>query len=442
MGRSPHSFIALCLALSSPCLGEKSEYAVTLNRDSFDGFISERRSQQRAALVMFHVSWCKACQRTFPFFDAAAGAVQDYGVSVDFAHVECTDDKTLCQKYEVQGYPTIKLFFPEEDRPPQNFRGQRTQDGFLRYAKRMTSAPLRRMGSRTELVQAMAFEPYAAMVVAERYAEAFTPLAQKYMDRHVIAMAPTVSELIPQGLEVEGGEVSLAVLANPPQQWPGQGQANFAAAFYDGPMDNVTAVGSWLQRNRFPGVWALGQENFYEFTHADQSAVLVALGKEAVDEALEMEIRGAQKDQAGQFFLGVLNGSHWSEELKMFNIYPQELPRVLVSEKNFEIWVEDIAQLRVAHLRKDLAALAAGAPLLQQGRTILSKILFWKREAWRLGIRMKEHAGKGWMEGLTVAGAAFSLLVLVGLLGMCLNACCSALLTDEEPTFTQTKKRQ
>lgn len=81
----------------------------TLNKDSFDEFIRQQKQQQRAVLVMFHVSWCKACQRTFPIFSAASDAVLSSEVPMAFAHVECTDDKTLCQRFQVQGYPTIKL---------------------------------------------------------------------------------------------------------------------------------------------------------------------------------------------------------------------------------------------------------------------------------------------------------------------------------------------
>lgn len=434
-----------CLLSRSIVSGEKGKNAIALTRDTFDSFLQGQRDKNRAALVMFHVSWCKACQRTFPFFDAAAATVPSQGVEMDFGHVECTDDKTLCQKFEVQGYPTIKLFFPEADRAPQNFRGQRTEEGFLRYAKRMTTAPVRSLASASELVQAMAFEPFAALLIADRHVEALTFVAQRYMDRHIIASAPSVADLLPEALKDAAGAASLAVLASPAQLWPGRGTATFSASYYEGSMDNLSVVADWVARNRFPGVWALGEGNFYEFTHSDRPAVLVALGPE-VGEDLEQEIRGAQREFSQEFLFGALNGSHWSEELKMFNIHPQELPRVLMSEKNFEIWIEDVQALRPDALRGDLAALQAGAPLLRQGRTILGKILFWKREAGRFVVRMGAHASKGWMEALMVAGAAFSFLVLVVLLGMCLITCCNALFSDEEPDVAaaaaKLKKRQ
>eukprot|EP00439_Symbiodinium_sp_Y106_P039715 s166_g4.t2 len=101
------------------------------------------------------------------------------------------------------------------------------------------------------------------------------------------------------------------------------GTATFSASYYEGSMDNLSVVADWVARNRFPGVWALGEGNFYEFTHSDRPAVLVALGPE-VGEDLEQEIRGAQREFSQEFLFGALNGSHWSEELKMFNIHPQE----------------------------------------------------------------------------------------------------------------------
>ena len=44
---------------------------------------------------------------------------------------------------------------------------------------------------------------------------------------------------------------------------------------------------------------------------------------------------------------------------------------------------EDIDQLRASALKEDLQKLLSGAPLLRQGRTIDSKIFFYKREIWR-----------------------------------------------------------
>eukprot|EP00913_Durusdinium_trenchii_P014072 g13212.t1 len=85
----------LLLLMGTTCRGAGDHgNATTLTKDTFDAFLQQQREQQRAALVMFHVSWCKACQRTFPTFAAAAtSAAVPSEVPVAFAHVDCTDDK-------------------------------------------------------------------------------------------------------------------------------------------------------------------------------------------------------------------------------------------------------------------------------------------------------------------------------------------------------------
>eukprot|EP00913_Durusdinium_trenchii_P014076 g13215.t2 len=286
--------------------------------------------------------------------------------------------QALCQKFEVQGYPTIKFFFPEEERPPQNFRGHRSIEGFLRYARRMTSAPIRHM-SLAELEEALKTESYSALLLLERHAESMLPVARRWMDRHVIAMAAELGQLLPQAVGNVPAEASLAVwelsgivASVPPssileeqlwrevdnllertyafrqklwvglrrasaliaedwrysgyciglaedqvfsparQQWPGQSGAVPAVAFFQGSMENTSAVDEWIAAHRFPGVWALQEQNFYEFTHSDRSAVLVAVAE--ATEALEAEVRGAQQRFAEHFVFGAMNGSHWAQE--------------------------------------------------------------------------------------------------------------------------------
>eukprot|EP00913_Durusdinium_trenchii_P014075 g13215.t1 len=219
--------------------------------------------------------------------------------------------QALCQKFEVQGYPTIKFFFPEEERPPQNFRGHRSIEGFLRYARRMTSAPIRHM-SLAELEEALKTESYSALLLLERHAESMLPVARRWMDRHVIAMAAELGQLLPQAVGNVPAEASLAVFSPARQQWPGQSGAVPAVAFFQGSMENTSAVDEWIAAHRFPGVWALQEQNFYEFTHSDRSAVLVAVAE--ATEALEAEVRGAQQRFAEHFVFGAMNGSHWAQE--------------------------------------------------------------------------------------------------------------------------------
>jgi len=404
--------------------------------------MQEQREKNSPALVMFHVGWCKACQRTFPLFANASDIAKEEGLGMDFAHADCTDDKSLCQKFEVQGYPTIKLFFPESEKPPQSFKGQRTSKGFVKYAKRMTSPPIRSFTNFAELEKALEEEAYAAFITTEKSAKGIKPLAEKWMDRHLIASAPKLADLIP-GDSAVPENARLAVVSLPKQQWArvGGAAAEPAVSFYTGPLDDETAMHSWLAANRFPGIWTVSEVNFYDFTHADQPTALVAAGGDGATEELEKQIRRAQGTLSSKYFFGVLNATHWAEELKVFNIYPHELPRVLVTEQNFDLWVEDVNELRATELQADLQNLADGAPLLRQGKSLLNKAFYWKREGWRYMLKKHAYAQQGPSEAaaVIVSLVALAVVALVILWGTC--ACCRLLMMDDpEPDFTHYRR--
>lgn len=66
---------------------------------------------ERASVVQFYAPWCGHCQKLKPEFMKAAKSAQGM---VDFVAVNCDEDanKPLCQRYKVQGFPTIKTFRP------------------------------------------------------------------------------------------------------------------------------------------------------------------------------------------------------------------------------------------------------------------------------------------------------------------------------------------
>ncbi len=50
---------------------------------------------------------CGHCKALLPEFEKAATTLKDKAV---LAKVDCTVEAELCQRFEVQGYPTIKWF--------------------------------------------------------------------------------------------------------------------------------------------------------------------------------------------------------------------------------------------------------------------------------------------------------------------------------------------
>jgi len=78
-------------------------------------------------LVEFYAPWCGHCKNLEPHFAAAASALK--GV-VKLVAVDATQNGPLAQKYNVGGYPTLKLF-GNDKKKPEDYQGGRETDPII-----------------------------------------------------------------------------------------------------------------------------------------------------------------------------------------------------------------------------------------------------------------------------------------------------------------------
>jgi len=86
------------------------------------------------ALVMFYAPWCGHCKKLKPEFDKAAGDLLANDPPVTLAKVDCTEDgKDTCGRFEVRGYPTLKIFRNGE--VSADYNGPRDAAGIIKFMK-------------------------------------------------------------------------------------------------------------------------------------------------------------------------------------------------------------------------------------------------------------------------------------------------------------------
>lgn len=83
------------------------------------------------ALVMFYAPWCGHCKRMKPEFDKAAKVLSANDPPVTLAKVDCTEaGKDTCGRFEVRGYPTVKIFRNGE--LSSDYNGPREAPGIIK----------------------------------------------------------------------------------------------------------------------------------------------------------------------------------------------------------------------------------------------------------------------------------------------------------------------
>lgn len=121
---------------------------VTLTEKTFD---SELKAH-KYALVEFYAPWCGHCQQLKPQYAKAATILKGVDEQIMLAKVDATEEKALGQKFEVQGYPTLKWFV--DGKLAMEYSGGRDVDAIVRWVKKKTGPATVEVTSEAELEQA------------------------------------------------------------------------------------------------------------------------------------------------------------------------------------------------------------------------------------------------------------------------------------------------
>lgn len=129
------SFLSLNLCAEEIKKEGEEEYKLInnvklLTADNFDKAIAKFDH----LLVLFFAPWCGHCQRFHPDYEKAAGTLLQENIHL--AKVDCTVDRPICKKYEVKGFPTVKLFVKGQ---PENYTSGRKAQQVIDWMRDKTS---------------------------------------------------------------------------------------------------------------------------------------------------------------------------------------------------------------------------------------------------------------------------------------------------------------
>jgi len=120
-----HFHLILLLIFVLPLI--KASDVIDLNPNNFNEKVLK---SDLPFMVEFFAPWCGHCKRLEPEWEKAATNLK--GI-VPLGKVDCTAHQSLCSKYQVEGYPTIKVF-SEKGKEVTNYQQERQASAIVRFA--------------------------------------------------------------------------------------------------------------------------------------------------------------------------------------------------------------------------------------------------------------------------------------------------------------------
>ncbi|CAF0794763.1 unnamed protein product [Brachionus calyciflorus] len=110
IGKIVYLLILLNLIVSGQTLPEQDDFVYVLNSKNFDDFVNNNEF----TVVFFYAPWCGHCTNMKPFYHEVAKLLQeDTSIKSDkpvhLAKVDATVDSDLAARFQIQGYPTLKI---------------------------------------------------------------------------------------------------------------------------------------------------------------------------------------------------------------------------------------------------------------------------------------------------------------------------------------------
>ncbi|KAH7681026.1 protein disulfide-isomerase A1 protein [Dioscorea alata] len=306
----------------SPALGHsfpRDGTVIELDESNFDAAISSFDF----ILVDFYAPWCGHCKRLSPELDVAAPKLAELNEPIVIAKINADKYRKLATKYDIDGFPTLKLF---SHGVPIEYTGPRKADLLVRFLKKFVAPDVSLLESDSAVqsfVEAAGthFPIFIGFGVNESL---IVELAGKYKKKAWFSVVKGFSEdiMIPYDFDKVPALVALHPAYNEQSVFYGPFEGEFLEEF--------------IQHNQLPLCVPINYDTVKLLNSDKRNIVLTILEDQEDEKALEMakNLRAAASANRDLLFAYV-GFKQWEEFVDTFDVNKKSaLPKMLVWDGN------------------------------------------------------------------------------------------------------------
>jgi protein disulfide-isomerase A1 len=279
---------------------EREDEVIVLTDSNFDAVIAEND----IILVEFYAPWCGHCKSLAPEYASAAKTLAALNPPINIAKLDATAHEKAAKKFDIKGFPTLKLFKSGSD---SSYEGGRTAADIVSFMKKK-SGPVVKI-----ITDVDAFKTEAKVVVVGHFA------SESSAEFKAFSAAADALDDAPFGAVIGGSSNSVTVYKD-----FDEGVAEYSGAF------EKAEILAFVGGNRLPTVIPFNQENarllFGEEQPIRVQALLMA---KADDKAILDDFAVHAKAYKGKI-LAVHVDETQERVLSYFGVKASDLPSVVV----------------------------------------------------------------------------------------------------------------
>ncbi|KAJ5312900.1 hypothetical protein N7508_003730 [Penicillium antarcticum] len=307
---------------------------VTLTTDTFDEFVKEHP----LVLAEFYAPWCGHCKSLAPKYEEAATELKSKDIPL--VKVDCTAEEELCRTYEVDGYPTLKVFRGADSHKP--YAGARKTDAIVSYMTKQ-SMPAVSSVNEDNLEEFKALDKITIIgyVASDDKTsnKSFTTFAESQRDNYLFAASNDAALAKAEGVK----QPSIVLYKDFDEK----------KAVYDGKLEDE-AILEWVKTASTPLVGELGPETYSKYMAAGIPLAYIFAETPEEREKFAEEFRPIAEKHRGDINIVTLDAKLFGAHAGNLNLEPENFPAFAIQEtaKNAKYPYDQTKKLEVKEVAK------------------------------------------------------------------------------------------
>ncbi|XP_043703959.1 protein disulfide isomerase-like 5-2 [Telopea speciosissima] len=292
-----------------------------LDESNFDSAISAFEF----ILVDFYAPWCGHCKRLAPELDVAAPILAGLDKPIVIAKINADKFTRLASKYEIDGFPILKLFMQGT---PVEYTGPRKADLLVRFLKKFVAPDVALLESDSAInkfVEAAGtnFPIYIGFGLDESI---ISGLATKYKQKAWFSVAKGFSEEVMIAYDFDKVPALVAIHPSYDEQ----------SIFY-GPFEEEF-LGNFIIQNLLPLSLPINYETLKLLKDEERNIVLTIVDDETDEKSLKLfKMLKAAASANRDLIFGYVGLKQWEDFTDTFDVNKKtKLPKMIVWNRNEE----------------------------------------------------------------------------------------------------------